>query len=595
MSGNFESNNILKNLPKHLYSLIIDQPYNDYTAQDHAVWRYVMRQNVEYLGRVAHKSYLDGLQKTGISVDTIPHMYGMNRILKEIGWAAVSVDGFIPPQAFMEFQAYNVLVIAADIRNINHIKYTPAPDIIHESAGHAPIIADEEYSAYLKRFGEIGAKAISSAKDYELYEAIRHLSIIKENHNTPQEKIQLAEERIDWLLQNMGEPSEMSRLRNLHWWTVEYGLIGSVDDYKIYGAGLLSSIGESKNCMKSSVKKLPYTLEAADYSFDITNEQPQLFVTPSFEHLTQVLEEFSETMAFKRGGIYGLQLGQDSKGMVTVTLDSGAQISGLLTDFKAVGEQIIYLKFSEACQLAYQNKQLKNHGKEAHTEGYSMILGNPENFTEKPMHQFSIEELKNKGLEVGAQVEFIYPNGVSLNGELLKITPNPDKPAETLMLSFKNCTVKQGETFWFKPEWGVFDLLLGNSIPSVSAGLADPEAFGFVFEIPKEKTEKLIYNSQEQALFKLYAKVRKQREENAYNEAELSAIATQLKVDYPKDWLLTLEIFELASVFGSSSFTNALHERLQKLKENRDLTVLIEDGLKLTKANFLLNYDVHSV
>jgi phenylalanine-4-hydroxylase len=81
---------------------------------------------------------VDGLQRTGISIDYIPHMYGMNRILKEIGWAAVAVDGFIPPAAFMAFQAYNVLVIAADIRPANQIAYTPAPDIIHDSSWTCP-------------------------------------------------------------------------------------------------------------------------------------------------------------------------------------------------------------------------------------------------------------------------------------------------------------------------------------------------------------------------------------------------------------------------------------------------------------------------
>ena len=148
-----ETNQVLDKLPKHLLNLVIDQPYSAYTAQDHAVWRYVMRQNIKHLAGVAHHSYLEGLKRTGISVDTIPQMYGMNRILSEIGWAAVSVDGFIPPSAFMEFQAYNVLVIAADIRPVNQILYTPAPDIIHEAAGHAPIIADGEYAAYLKLFG----------------------------------------------------------------------------------------------------------------------------------------------------------------------------------------------------------------------------------------------------------------------------------------------------------------------------------------------------------------------------------------------------------------------------------------------------------
>jgi phenylalanine-4-hydroxylase len=64
-----------------------------------------------------------------------------------------------------------VLVIASDIRQLEHIEYTPAPDIIHEGAGH--IIANPEYAEYLRRFGEIGCKAISSDTDYQMYEAIR--------------------------------------------------------------------------------------------------------------------------------------------------------------------------------------------------------------------------------------------------------------------------------------------------------------------------------------------------------------------------------------------------------------------------------------
>jgi phenylalanine-4-hydroxylase len=52
----------------------------------------------------------------------------------------------------------------------------------------------------------------------------------------------------------MGELSEMAQIRNLHWWTVEYGLIGTLDNPKIYGAGLLSSIGESAWCMTDEVQ-----------------------------------------------------------------------------------------------------------------------------------------------------------------------------------------------------------------------------------------------------------------------------------------------------------------------------------------------------
>jgi phenylalanine-4-hydroxylase len=79
----------------------------------------------------------------------------------------------------MEFQAYNVLVIASDIRQLEHIEYTPAPDIIHEGAGHANY-RESEYAEYLRRFGEIGCKAISSDTDYQMYEAIRLLLVKKQ-------------------------------------------------------------------------------------------------------------------------------------------------------------------------------------------------------------------------------------------------------------------------------------------------------------------------------------------------------------------------------------------------------------------------------
>src|SRR5687768_4201430 len=192
-----ELNEVTKKLPKHLLQFVVDQPYNEYTPVDQAVWRYVMRQNYHHLRKVAHESYVKGLQLAGVEIEQIPTMYGMNRILKEIGWAAVAVDGFIPPGAFMEFTKYNVLVIAADIRTIDHIEYTPAPDIIHESAGHAPIIAEPEFAEYLKYIGEVGSKAFSSRKDYELYEAIRHLSIIKGDPDTLDKEIDEAEKVID--------------------------------------------------------------------------------------------------------------------------------------------------------------------------------------------------------------------------------------------------------------------------------------------------------------------------------------------------------------------------------------------------------------
>src|SRR4029077_15799543 len=105
-----------------------------------------------------------------------------------------------------------------------------------------------------------------------------HLSILKELPNGDAKEIEEATREVEARQKNLGNPSEMARLSRLHWWTVEYGLIGTLENPKIYGAGLLSSIGESVSCLESKVKKIPYSLDAANTPFDITTKQPQLFV-----------------------------------------------------------------------------------------------------------------------------------------------------------------------------------------------------------------------------------------------------------------------------------------------------------------------------
>lgn len=370
-----ELNEVTEKLPPHLLQFVVDQPYNEYTPVDQAVWRYVMRQNYYHLRKIAHESYVQGLHMTGVDIEQIPTMYGMNRILKDIGWAAVAVDGFIPPGAFMEFTKYNVLVIAADIRTLEHIEYTPAPDVIHESAGHAPILAVPEFAAYLKDIGEAGSKAFSSQKDFELYEAIRHLSIIKEDPQTPKSDIDHAEKEIERLQTNMGTPSEMALIRNLHWWTVEYGLIGTVEDHKIYGAGLLSSIGESMSCLGPNVKKIPYSIYATECNYDITKPQPQLFVTPSFAHLTAVLNEFKKTMGWITGGLSGVKKAIASGSTATLVFSNGLQVSGTFTEVTDDGRNPVTVKTSGPTALSRDNVQLENYGKEKFPNGISITIG----------------------------------------------------------------------------------------------------------------------------------------------------------------------------------------------------------------------------
>jgi phenylalanine-4-hydroxylase len=578
MEAPFESNPLIDRLPKHLKQFIKPQDYADYTPINQAVWRYVMRKNVDYLSKVAHNSYLDGLKKTGLEVDSIPNMYGMNRILKEIGWAAVAVDGFIPPNAFMEFQAYNVLVIASDIRQLEHIEYTPAPDIIHEGAGHAPIIANPEYAEYLRRFGEIGCKAISSSRDYDMYEAIRLLSILKEAEDTPEEEIKKAEDQVEFLQNNMGELSEMSRIRNLHWWTVEYGLIGTVDNPKIYGAGLLSSIGESAWCMTDEVKKIPYDITAADQSFDITKPQPQLYVTPDFAHLSLVLEEFANTMALRTGGLSGIKKLIHSKALGTIELSTGIQISGLFTNVIEHEGKPVYIQTTGKTALSYREKELVGHGTQYHAEGFGSPIGKLKGIN-LAIEDMSPRDLRAYDIYEAESVTLEFEGNITVTGEI--ITGSRNLQGEIIIISFKNCTVTHNETILFQPEWGVYDMAVGKKVIAAYSGPADVNSFDMINHVPSSHTIKAKKSTEREELEGLYKSVRTIREGNL-NKDMLSNLFAKLKLNHTNDWLLSVEIVELLKDKNEPKLIEEVLIHLESVKQKRpEIAHLISGGLDL--------------
>ncbi|PTX58749.1 phenylalanine-4-hydroxylase [Kordia periserrulae] len=578
MNENIETNPLLDRLPPHLQQYIKPQNYEEYTPINQAVWRYVMRKSVSYLSTVAHDSYLEGLQKTGISIDAIPSMYGMNRILKEIGWAAVAVDGFIPPNAFMEFQAYKVLVIASDIRQLEHISYTPAPDIIHEAAGHAPIIANPDYAEYLRRFGEIGAKAILSSHDNDMYEAVRKLSILKEAPSSTEAEIEAAENRVNELQAKKVELSEMAMIRNLHWWTVEYGLIGNVDNPKIYGAGLLSSIGESKWCMTDEVKKLPYSVDAAYQEFDITKPQPQLYVTPDFSYLMQVLEEFAQTMALRKGGFRGLQKLIDSKKIGTIELSTGLQVSGVFTEMITNEDnEVVFFRTEGPTALSNREKELIGHGIAMHPHGFSSPLGKLKGIN-LAIEDMSPRDLKAYNFYDGERIAFEYESGIKVEG--LNVTGIRNLNGKLILIQFTDCTVTYGDRVLFKPEYGTFDLALGKNIVSAYAGAADYNSFDSIHFKSETLTVKIPKSKEDKALEKLYAQVCDYRT-GKNNDVSLQKIFDELTENHPKDWLLLIELFELSST-QYASLSKHILQRLEAMqKERPNIAHLIADGIEL--------------
>ncbi|MBS1521236.1 MAG: aromatic amino acid hydroxylase [Bacteroidetes bacterium] len=569
-------------LPRHLKQFIVPQHYDHYTPIDHAVWRYVMRQNYGYLKDVAYYPYIPGLLKAGLTIEKIPNLQEMNDALGKIGWGAVTVDGFIPPAAFMEYQAYKVLVIAADIRQLKHIEYTPAPDIIHESAGHAPIIADKDYHEYLSYFGSIGAKAMFSAQDFQLYEAIRSLSILKEMPDADPVDIKKAEELVAYRQDNMGNPSEMALLSRLHWWTVEYGLIGTLKDPKIYGAGLLSSIGESVTCMKKDIKKLPYTIDAVNYPYDITKPQPQLFVTPTFQNLIDVLEEFANTMSFRVGGNYGLQKAVESKNTCTVVYSSGLQVSGTVTDFrKSDDEQPSFIKMSDPTILSHNNKLLNGHGKDYHKDGFSSPVGRLQGI-DIPLEDMAPDALKLLGVEAGKHTRLNFASGITVEGTVKNVLTVEGK---NLIITFTDCTVRdENDETLFDPSWGVYDMAVAEKITSVFCGAADKDAYEDIVYKSSTKTHHAEYDARTQELHQLYQQVRNRRHKGG-DFGFLGNVWMRLQKNHHDDWLCALEILEILEheevEHEAATEIKAFLE--DKAKKEPKLKKLINDGLYLIK------------
>lgn len=569
-------------LPTHLRQYIVDQHYERYTPIDHAVWRYVMRQNYSYLKHVAYYPYIKGLERAGLSIEHIPDLKTMNDSLGAIGWGAVAVDGFIPPAIFMEFQEYKVLVIAADIRQLKHIEYTPTPDIIHESAGHAPIIADPDYNNYLSYFGAIGAKAMFSSRDYDLYEAIRRLSVLKELPGTKDEDIQKAEVYLDSCFKNLGAPSEMALLSRLHWWSVEYGLIGTLENPKIYGAGLLSSIGESVSCMRPEVKKLWYNLDTANFAYDITKAQPQLFVTPTFQNLIDVLEAFADTMAFRRGGLEGLLKAIDSKNVATAVYSSGLQVSGIFSEVRQnESNELLFLKTKNKTSLSYKDKNIDGHGKDHHTEGFSSPVGKLKNY-EKPLEDFDETDLRTIGVFAGNMTALLFKNGIEVKGKVISVIKKDDK---NLIICFSDCTVinTHSNEIYFQPEWGTYDMAVGEKIISVYNGYADKKDYEITFTVNND-IPKMAYDDNTIALQKIYHQIRDVRQKDRSFNTLLDCWEA-LQHEHSDDWLAPLEILEILiqkNIFEETAYEIKTFLETKATNE-KQFTKLIKDGYKLIK------------
>ena len=572
-----------KNLPQRLLYHTVSQDYSLYTNIDQAVWRYIMKISYPFFKNNAHEKYVEGLDLMGISINKIPLVDDMDKKLDNYSWGAVAVKGFIPPIVFMEFLSKKVLPIAVDMRTHHHINYTPAPDIVHESSGHAPIIADPDYAEYLSAYGEISRYAIESKYDSELYELIREMSDIKENPNSKIEDLKKIEKRFEQMNKENVWLSEAAELARMNWWTIEYGLVGDLKNPKIYGAGLLSSVSESNDCLKSKVKKIPISIDCIKTDYNITEPQPQLFVTKNFKELKQILYEYKKTMAYINGGENGLNKAILSKNITTSVYDSGLQVSGILDKFiKDNNDKITYLQFVGNVQLSNNEIQIKGHGTDKHPNGYGGALGLLSDIG-LPLHQLNNKQLKQIGLIENTNIKLEFDGGLIIEGKVKNINKINNSP---ILVSLDQCEVRLNNKQLYKPEWGTYDLSCGNKIISVFGGPADWNKF-YNYTPSSEKSihQSSNLNADTIDLNILYGKVKTLKMNNADNDNYIP-ILEELYTNYPKDWLLCIEIYE--KICNDNLLKNEvkqLRTHINKFSENEFIADTIKRGIDLIEKN----------
>lgn len=578
----------IESLPPYLRRYCATQDYEKYTSRDHASWRFIMRQSREFFRDNAVPIYLDGLRKTGIPLDRIPSVSEMDQALQEFGWGAVPVCGFIPPIAFLDLQARGILPIATDMRTIDHIGYTPAPDIVHEAAGHAPIIADKSYREYLRRYASVAEKTIMSSEDLAVYEAIRVLSDIKENPDTKPGQIADAQKALDHAVKNISYVSEATKVARMAWWTVEYGLVGNIKAPKIYGAGLLSSVGESQACLEPKVRKVPLTVKCVDVSYDITEPQPQLFVAETMEQLTEVLEDLEDKFSFKLGGVHGLEEARRAKTVNTVQLDSGLQISGKLVFYEAAvfgdrGEPH-FIKFEGPAQLCRNGQELEGQGRSRHNHGFSTPLGRWVAAKNKSPAGLTDSELDALGIRKGQRATLALVNGFTVTGVVQNIVRNSQK---IMYLTWSDCTVKRGDQVHFSPDWGEFDMPVGEAITSVFGGPADRGAYGDydMGGVSTQPGRSSPFTDDEQRIFYYYSQVREGRNRLKSGDIiSLDALAQEVLGKYSNEWLLLLELLEVGK---NGVLSNALQTKVFELLTGQLKTAepskadLVSKGIKI--------------
>jgi phenylalanine-4-hydroxylase len=294
-----------------------------------------------------------------------------------------------------------------------------------------------------------------------------------------------------------------------------------------------------------------------------------------------VLEEFASKMAYQVGGLEGINKAIECNNVATCEYSSGLQLSGVFNEvITDENDSPIYLRTTGKTALAFRNKELEGHGIDYHKDGFGSPVGkwkqtsaSPELLTHDQLHALGIVEGKR------AKLEFV--SGIVVSGKVERILRRDEK---VLLITFSTCSAKHGDRILLDPEWGMYDMVVGERISSVFNGAADNDAYNQVALVPKERTIKVPSDAKRKRLENLYAQVRKIRESKTGYE-RLGEIWETQQAEHPEDWLLSMEIFEILDTTDQQPELKAKVENFlnEKKAMTKDLSTLISWGFRLVE------------
>jgi phenylalanine-4-hydroxylase len=196
-----------------------------------------------------------------------------------------------------------------------------------------------------------------------------------------------------------------------------------------------------------------------------------------------------------------------------------------------------------------------------------------------PLFTLSDGELEASGIAAGKVVTLEFESGVVVRGKVLSMVR---KEGKLLLLTFTDCLTTFRDEVLFDPSWGVYDMAVGEKIDSAFSGPADPDAFEYAYDPPREKTHKIVHTPEARRLHSLYQQVRDIRERQD-GEARLMDVFEILRKDYPSEWLLVLEILELIwDSADQEGQREVLLQYLMRIKGERpELESLVDNGLAM--------------